>query len=146
VCNMYPSFLDSPGIQHAANYTGVHIKPAPPVFDPMLVADKMVELAQSPKPSAYVHVTTPMFKLAYSLMPRLTRRIMEKVMSSNFRSAPAIANTDGNLFAPVSFGNAVHGGWNSAVDADNRKKGIRKGMVAAGLLATGLLLLRATKY
>ena len=146
VCNMYPSFLDSPGIQHAANYTGVHVRPAPPVFDPMMVADKMVELAQYPKNSANVHVTTPLYKVAYSLMPRLTRRIMEKVMSSYFRNAPAIENTDGNLFMPVSFGNAVHGGWNSAVDAGNRRKTFRKGMLAAGLLATGLLLLRATKY
>jgi short-subunit dehydrogenase len=59
VCNMYPSFLDSPGIQHAANFTGVHVRPAPPVFDPMHLADTMVKLAQYPRSYANVHLTTP---------------------------------------------------------------------------------------
>ena len=146
VCNMYPSFLDSPGIQHAANYTGVHVRPAPPVFDPMHVADAMVKLAQYPRSSTFVHVTTPLFRAAYSLMPRLTRRIIEKVIRSYFRSAPATVPTDGNLFLPVSYGNAVHGGWNSAPDADKRKRAIRKALLASGVVAVGLLLLKAKKY
>ncbi|RYY93222.1 MAG: SDR family NAD(P)-dependent oxidoreductase, partial [Chitinophagaceae bacterium] len=29
VCDLYPAFLDSPGIQHAANYTGAVLRPAP---------------------------------------------------------------------------------------------------------------------
>jgi hypothetical protein len=70
---------------------------------------------------------------------------MEKVMSTYFKSAPAISNTEGNLFMPVNYGNAVHGGWNSALDAYNRKRTIRKGLVVASALALGLVLLRAKK-
>jgi short-subunit dehydrogenase len=29
VCDLYPAFLDTPGVQHAANYTGRHLRPAP---------------------------------------------------------------------------------------------------------------------
>ncbi len=30
ICDLYPGFLDTPGMQHAANYTGKSLKPAPP--------------------------------------------------------------------------------------------------------------------
>lgn len=38
VCDMFPAFLDTPGILHAGNYTGKSLKPAPPVYDPQRVA------------------------------------------------------------------------------------------------------------
>src|SRR6201991_1048136 len=34
LCDLFPAFLDTPGIIHAANYTGKVLKPAPPVYDP----------------------------------------------------------------------------------------------------------------
>ncbi len=145
VCNMYPAFLDTPGVQHAANYTGVYVKPAPPVFDPMYVADMMVKLVQHPKPAAATDVATPFLKVAYTLMPRLTRSIMEKVMSTYFKNAPAMPRTDGNVFMPVSYGNAIHGGWNSAVDSAKRRKVMLKGLMVAGVLAAGISLLKTKK-
>jgi short-subunit dehydrogenase len=145
VCNMYPAFLDTPGIQHAANYTGAYAKPAPPVFDPMQVADAMVRLAQNPHSSTNVQMATPFLKIVYTLMPRATRQIMEKVMRSYFNNAPALPPTNGNVFAPVRYGNATHGGWNSTLDAERRKKGLFKGILVAGVVATGILLLGTRK-
>ena len=145
VCNMYPAFLDSPGIQHAANYTGVHVKPAPPVFDPMKLADKMVQLAQNPRSYTSVDPATPFFKIAYALVPRLTRRIMEKVMRTYFNHAPAIEASNGNVFAAVSYGNSVHGGWNNAADVKDRKRSMVKGLAIAGILTTAVLVLKARK-
>jgi short-subunit dehydrogenase len=141
VCNMYPAFLDTPGIQHAANYTGVYAKPAPPVFDPMNLADAMVRLAQHPRNSTTVDVATPFLKIAYALVPGMTRRIMEKVMRTYFSKAPAMPPTPGNVFMPVTYGNAVHGGWNSRLDRDNRKQVALKSLLLAGVVATGILLL-----
>ena len=141
VCNMYPAFLDTPGIQHAANYTGAYAKPAPPVFDPMRVADAMVKLAQQPQHATMVDMATPFLKLAYSTMPGITRMIMEKLMRTYFRNAPSLPPTAGNVFAPVSFGNAVHGGWNSAVDRERRKRGLKKGLLLAGVVATAIYML-----
>ncbi|MDO9376328.1 MAG: SDR family oxidoreductase [Bacteroidota bacterium] len=145
VCNMYPAFLDSPGIQHAANYTGVSLKPAPPVFDPMHLADAMVQLAEHPTRSTNVHAVTPLFKLGYALFPRLTGTIMEKVMRTYFGKAAAIAATSGNVFETVAYGNSVHGGWNNSLDVEARKRSMVKGLVVAGVLATGIFLLKAKK-
>jgi len=49
VCDAFPAFLDTPGIQHAANYTGKQLKPAPPVYDPVRVAMAIVKLAENPQ-------------------------------------------------------------------------------------------------
>jgi short-subunit dehydrogenase len=43
VCDLFPAFLDSPGIQHAANYTGRVLRPAPPVYNPQRLARAMVK-------------------------------------------------------------------------------------------------------
>jgi short-subunit dehydrogenase len=145
VCNMYPAFLDTPGIQHAANYTGAYAKPAPPVFDPMRVAEAMVRLAKDPQPSTNVDPGTPFFKLAYALLPGVTRRIMEKFIRTYFDHAPALPPTDGNLFAPVSYGNAIHGGWNTTLDAQRRRQVLLKTTVIAGLLSAGFFLLSKRK-
>lgn len=32
VCDVFPSFMDTPGIQHGANYTGRKLKPMPPMI------------------------------------------------------------------------------------------------------------------
>ena len=80
ICNLYPAFLDTPGTQHAANYTGVMLKPAPPVYDPMRIAKTMVRLAQQPRPSAMVTGLSPLIKFGYQLVPGLTRRIASTVM------------------------------------------------------------------
>lgn len=48
VCDLYPGFLDTPGIQHAGNYTGKALKPAPPVYDPRRVARAVVETIRHP--------------------------------------------------------------------------------------------------
>jgi hypothetical protein len=111
----------------------------------MYVADMMVKLVQHPKPAAATDVATPFLKVAYTLMPRLTRSIMEKVMSTYFKNAPAMPRTDGNVFMPVSYGNAIHGGWNSAVDSAKRRKVMLKGLMVAGVLAAGISLLKTKK-
>ncbi|MEJ7663337.1 MAG: SDR family NAD(P)-dependent oxidoreductase [Hymenobacter sp.] len=48
VCDVHPAYIDTPGFQHGANYTGRVIKPAPPVFPAQKVADAIVGLAQRP--------------------------------------------------------------------------------------------------
>src|SRR3954466_6107241 len=80
ICNLYPAFLDTPGTQHAANYTGVLLKPAPPTYDPMRIAKTMVRLAQQPKPSAMITGLSPLIKFGYQLLPGLTRRIASTVI------------------------------------------------------------------
>ncbi|WP_423148442.1 SDR family oxidoreductase [Rubrolithibacter danxiaensis] len=111
VCDLFPAFLDTPGIQHAANYTGKVIQPMPPVFDPERVAKAMVRLAEHPKNYTTTDLAASFFKLAYSLFPGLTRKIASGLMDGYFNNADRIASTTGNLFSPVKYGSSIYGGW-----------------------------------
>jgi short-subunit dehydrogenase len=69
LCDLFPAFLDTPGIQHAANYTGRILKPAPPVYNPQRLARKMVSLVKYPKKAATVDSTAAFLKLAWVFIP-----------------------------------------------------------------------------
>lgn len=52
VCDVAPTFVDSPGLSHGANYTGRRIRPPLPMVDPRAVAQAIVDLADAPRPRA----------------------------------------------------------------------------------------------
>lgn len=140
VCDVYPAFLDTPGIQHATNYTGKVIKPAPPVYDPRRVAMAIVKLTRNPKSQTMVGSTSLFLKAAYGIFPGFSRGITKGFISSYLHNAKSIPQTDGNLFTPVEFGNSVFGGWG----VPGRPKAHRK-YIAAGLCLSafiGLVLLK----
>ncbi|SDL54745.1 SDR family oxidoreductase [Pedobacter antarcticus] len=140
ICDAYPAFLDTPGIQHAANYTGKSIRPAPPVYDPARLAIAIAELAAHPKSEVMVGSASILLRYAYAVFPALTSRITAKVISTYLNRSEPIEKVDGNVFNTVKYGNAVHGGWG----VPGKPKAHRK-YIAAGLLmlsAAGLMLLR----
>lgn len=139
ICDAFPAFLDTPGIQHAANYTGRVIKPAPPVYDPRRVAIAVVKLAQNPKSELMIGSTSVLLRTAAGLFPGLTKGIAKRVIKFYLDNAEETPKTDGNIFNTVNFGNSVYGGWG----LPGRPKAHRK-YIAGGLLAVsalGLLLL-----
>jgi short-subunit dehydrogenase len=143
VCNMYPAFLDSPGIQHAANYTGRIIKPAPPVYDPQRLARAIVKTANYPKRAVTVGGVTTLLKIAQFLSPALTGSITQKIIAAYLKQAEPAAETSGNLFSPAKFGTSIHGGWNSQADYDVRKKALTKSLLITGLAVSLLLFGKA---
>ncbi|WP_158796175.1 SDR family oxidoreductase [Pedobacter sp. L105] len=140
VCDVFPAFLDTPGIQHAANYTGKYLKPAPPVYDPRRVAMAIVKLAEKPRPEVMVGSLSSLLRVSYSLFPGLTRGITSKVISYYLNHADTMPKSDGNVFGPVDYGNSVYGGWG----LPGRPKAHRKYIAASLLLvaAAGFLALR----
>jgi short-subunit dehydrogenase len=143
ICDAFPAFLDTPGIQHAANYTGKQLKPAPPVYDPMRVAKAIVRLAAHPQSFKMVGSTSILLRAAHGLFPGLTRAIAGTVIRTYLKRAEPIETTSGNLFNTVNFGNSVHGGWG----LPGRPKAHRK-YIAAGLLAfaaAGFVLIGRSK-
>ncbi|HYH15391.1 MAG TPA: SDR family oxidoreductase, partial [Flavisolibacter sp.] len=100
VCDIYPAFLDTPGIQHASNYTGHVLRPAPPVYDPQKVAQTIINLVLHPRRSAVVGAMASFLKLAHGLFPALSRNITAGTMEAYFKNADPIKDTDGNLFEP----------------------------------------------
>ncbi|MDB5021155.1 MAG: family oxidoreductase [Pedobacter sp.] len=134
VCDLYPAFLDTPGIQHAANYSGKAIRPAPPVYDPRRLAMAIVKLSKQPKDQVMVGSASILLRAAYGLFPKLTRGISQTVISKYLKLAKPIPPTDGNLFLPVEFGNSVFGGWGMP----GRPMAHRKYIVAGLFLTTAL--------
>ncbi|HVF80564.1 MAG TPA: SDR family oxidoreductase [Flavisolibacter sp.] len=144
VCNLYPAFLDTPGIQHAGNYTGKVLKPAPPVYNPQRVAKAMAHLVLHPKATTVVGPVSTLLRMVHALAPALSRRITAGVMETYFKGGDSIAFTDGNLFFPSQFGTSVHGGWNTP--ATQKQKVAFTALLIGGVaMGLGLLFKKAAR-
>ncbi|MGV3704560.1 MAG: SDR family oxidoreductase [Arcticibacter sp.] len=139
VCDLFPAFLDTPGIQHAGNYTGKVLKPAPPVYDPMRLAKAAVSLAVHPRSSVTVGSVSTVLRLAHSLMPELTAGIVARVIRTYLRTAEPTEVTSGNVFNPLRFGTSTHGGWGLPGRPKAHRKYIVAAAVIAGVLSAGFL-------
>lgn len=137
VCDAFPAFLDTPGIQHAANYTGKQLRPAPPVYDPKRVAMAIVKLANRPQREIMIGSTSILFRYAYALLPHLTQSIAGTLIRGYLKRADPLPKTDGNLFNEVDYGNAVYGGWGFPGKPKAHRKYIGAGLL---LIAAGLFL------
>jgi len=133
LCDLYPAFLDTPGIQHAGNHTGKVLKPAPPVYDPVRLAQAMVKVAVNPSSNTYVGSVSLLLKFSHAIFPELTTKITGLVMRRYFKSADPIVLTDGNVFNTVDYGMSVHGGFG----LPGKPKAHRK--YIAGALLSGLI-------
>lgn len=111
VCDVFPSFLDTPGIQHGANYTGRVLQPAPPVYDPQRVADAMLQLALRPRSGRVIGAPARLARLAHAFAPNLTGMAAAAFLELYLRQAAPSPVTEGNLFRPMPEETAVHGGW-----------------------------------
>lgn len=138
ICDAFPGFLDTPGIQHAANYTGKRLKPAPPVYDPARLAMAIVKLADHPRSETMIGSASVLFRLSYALFPGIVSRIAGTMINGYLKQANDIEKSDGNIFSPVAYGNAVYGGWG----LPGRPKAHRKYLVGGLMLiaAAGFLL------
>ncbi|UYZ59727.1 SDR family oxidoreductase [Hymenobacter latericus] len=116
VCDVYPAFVDTPGFQHGANYTGKLIKPASPVFSPYKVADALVELARHPRNTTMVGWTATAMRTAYALAPNATRSVLARFFRLYLKQAKPAPVSTGSLLAPtaVPHGTDVEGGWGSS--------------------------------
>ncbi|RYY20509.1 MAG: SDR family oxidoreductase [Chitinophagaceae bacterium] len=142
VCDLYPAFLDTPGMQHAANYTGKELKPVPPVYAPQQVARAVTEVILCPRPKKTVGITANMLRLAWLLLPTIARNATVFVIRRYLNQARPIEYTDGNVLSPVLYGTSAEGGWQnkSSSPASSRRKGLVVAAAAGVLL--GLLLTR----
>ena len=143
VCDLFPAFLDTPGIQHAGNYTGKVLNPAPPVYDPARLAQAIVKVAKSPSANTYVGSVSLLLKLSHAIFPELTTKATGWVMRRYFKSAAPIEKTDGNIFATVNYGMSTHGGFGLPGKPKAHRKYIAGTLFAA--FGMGLYLLSKMK-
>lgn len=138
ICDLYPGFLDTPGMQHSANYTGKQIQPAPPVYDPFRVARAVVSLLQHPQKKKAIGSAAIFLKLAYGLFPGISRDVTGMVIRNYLKAAPESETTSGNILAPVPFGTGISGGWETYFNTGLKR---RLPWLLAGLAMAGLLVL-----
>ncbi|MDQ6813814.1 MAG: SDR family oxidoreductase [Bacteroidota bacterium] len=143
ICDIFPAFLDTPGIQHAANYSGKMLRPAPPVYDPQKVGRAIVSAAQRPKKSVTIGSVTYLLRFAHAVFPGISRNITTRVMNKYLENASPTPETSGNLFVPATFGTSIHGGWKLTTDKSIQKKNLIASIaitgIAAGLVIFGII-------
>jgi short-subunit dehydrogenase len=131
VVDLFPAFLDTPGIHHAANYTGKVLKPAPPVSDPKVVARAIKASIQHPTSTRYPGTASLLIKMAHAVAPEWMVKATGLFMKGYFTTAqPAIA-TDGNLFNTVDYSMSTHGNTKPQLQPKTRR------LLGAGLLLAG---------
>jgi short-subunit dehydrogenase len=116
VCEVYPTFVDTPGVSNGANYSGKRLRPAEPMLDPREVAAALVQLARRPRPSTLLGSVAWPARLAHTVAPDLSARVTRRIMDAGFRAAEPAPATEGNLFVP-SKEHRIDGGF--------RRRGVR---------------------
>ncbi|KQU96041.1 short-chain dehydrogenase [Ensifer sp. Root31] len=110
ICDVYPTFLDTPGIAHSANYTGHALTAPPPVYDPRKAARSIVRLVDRPRASLTLGSAARLARLGHFLAPNSTARIMAGVLARYLKGAPLTEITHGNLFRSAANPGGVEGG------------------------------------
>jgi short-subunit dehydrogenase len=141
ICDVYPTFVDTPAISHAGNYTGGRTSVPPGVLNPRTVADAVVRLADHPRNTTGVGAPAAFMKLAQFIAPNVGAAAMNRCMASYFSKAEPVPDTAGNLYEPPEDDGAVDGGFRRP--DQRRKVGIAAGAIAlAGVVAAATLLAR----
>lgn len=113
VCEIYPTFVDTPGITHGANYTGRRLKPPPPLIDPRRIASVAVSLAYRPQDKVYIGAPSWPGIVAQMIAPSWVGKTMMWITGRALERATPIEGGDGNLYEP-SHGTAIDGGFRAA--------------------------------
>lgn len=132
VVDLYPAFLDTPGIQHAANYTGKVLRNAPPVSDPKIVAKAVRDSIIKPKSERYPGGAPKLFKLGHAIAPELMTKFTSLLMRGYFNTADAIAKTDGNIFSTVDYSMSTNGNARPRLSRETKRQ-LTTGLLFAGV-------------
>ena len=132
VCDVYPTFVDTPGVDHAGNYTGARLTLPPGALAPESVARAVVRLARHPRNTTVVGAPAVALKLAQFAVPNLGASIMSGFLDVWTARAPRGDDTGGTLFAPPVSPSGADGGRRHP---DRRRAAAAAGGVAAVALA-----------
>jgi short-subunit dehydrogenase len=140
VCSVYPAFVDTPGFQHGANYSGKVVKPAPPIFTPQQVADTLVALAQRPRANVMVGWSGRVMRVFRAVAPGVTQWSMLRFFKIAQRNADPAPVSEGSIFAPqpAPHGTDISGGHKSYAPSKSGSISVWLGAALAAGVAAGL--------
>lgn len=141
ICDVYPSFVDTPALRHAGNYTGKALSAPPPLLDARTVANAVVRLADHPKPSVILGAPSWAARIGHFLSPSLSARATKAAFERYFASAEPSPITDGNVLAPPDDGARIDGGLRSR---PSRRAGLAVAALST-LVIGGALFARAKR-
>ncbi|MGI4732028.1 MAG: SDR family oxidoreductase [Janthinobacterium lividum] len=141
VCDVYPTFVDTPGVDHAGNYAGGALGLPPGALAPETVARAVVRLADHPRNTTVVGAPAVALKLAQMLVPNLGAAAINGFMDSYFKRAEPAADTDGTIHEAAADASGADGGRRRP---DQRRTAGLVALGGAGVLAAvlGTLALR----
>lgn len=139
VCDVYPTFVDTPGFAHAANYTGARMKFPPGALAPETVADAIVALAQHPRATTAVGAPASMLTLSQFATPDLLASGMNSFLSRWSKKARRVPLTKGALYQPTAGADGLYSGQARHEQSGNKTLIVGAAVVAAAL---GVQLLR----
>lgn len=131
VCDVYPTFVDTPGIDHAGNYTGAKLSLPPGALAPETVAKAVVKLARRPRNTTVVGAPAWLLKLGQFATPNLGAAMMNGFMDVWSDRAEPGEDRQGALHDPPAGASGVEGGRRHP---DRRRKAA---VVAGGVAAAG---------
>lgn len=128
VCDVYPTFVDTPGVDHAGNYTGARLTLPPGALAPATVAKAVTRLIRRPRKSTFVGAPGLAFEFGQLLVPNLSASIMSRLLDFWRRRAPPGPDGAGTLYHPPSRASGPDGGRR---DPEMRRKAMAVTAVAA---------------
>ena len=136
VCDVAPTFVDTPGLRHGANFTGRQLQPPPGLIDPDRVAATIVRLARHPRDTVWLGAPALPGVIAQTAAPGLVGRASRWLLDRALGRAPRMPISQGNLFEMSRYP-AVHGGQRVPAAPHNK---LVLGAAVLGAVALGAVL------
>ena len=141
ICDIYPTFVDTPGIDHAGNYSGAKLSLPPGALAPETVAKAVVRLARRPRNTTVVGAPAIALKLGQFAAPNLGAAVMNGFMDVWSSRAEPGEDSSGTLYDPPAAASGPDGGRRRP--DQRRQAAIAAGATAAvSVAAVGALLWR----
>ncbi len=139
VCGVFPSIIDTPGLDHGANVSGKRLNPGPFFYTAEDVAAVFVSLARRPRDETAVGWPARAAQVAFALAPMPTEQLMGLVMRKALGRADPGPRTDGDMLVPSDKGTSVDGGWLAAKKVPSARR-INKAVGIAAVAGLAILL------
>lgn len=133
ICNVLPAVIDTPLVQHAANFTGRAVRAIRPVYTPEEVAEAIVKLAMAPKREIIIGNSARAMIAQHTTAPALYERTTPIYVERGLVAEGTAPLSRGNLFAPTGPA-TVRGGWGGKESGTGLRKAALLGLAAASAL------------
>ncbi len=113
VSTVFPPAVNTPFFSHATSHMGWPARPAPPVYQPEIIAAGIYQAAMTGCPEVIVSGTALAFSLATRVSPRLVAYLMSRLgFDGQLTRDPGHASLEQpTLFEPADHASPVHGAF-----------------------------------